>query len=332
MSATDAPGANPSWSVDGSPAPGIDPRCLQVRRAHFGNTIRFHAPGLKRYATSEYGHQDHQRFVSVSVTGSACALRCEHCAMKVLEPMGDLPRFDGSLYELCARLHARGARGVLVSGGCDQQGRVPLLAHVPDLVRVRRELGLLIRVHPGLPDEDTCRGLGEVGIDGAMLDVIGHRDTVRAVYHLDATPDDYDRALDRLERHGVPTVPHIILGLHFGRMLGEYRALEIVAAHRPKLLVLVILMPLSGTGMAAVTPPSLAEIGAFFAAARLRLPTTPVMLGCARPLGAMKEQIDRLAVACGLNGIAYPADGVVAHARAHGLEPEFIDACCGVSW
>jgi hypothetical protein len=310
----------------------VDPAGMALRRRNFPDTIRFFAPGLKRYRTSEYAGHDAAEFVSISVTGAACALRCEHCAMKVLEPMGDLPRSGQSLFELCRELRARGARGVLISGGCDREGRVPLAAHLPDLRRARQELGLLIRVHPGLPDEATCRGLGEIGIDGAMIDVIGHRDTAHMVYHLDATPDDYDRALARLERHGVPAVPHIVLGLHFGRMLGEQRALEIVAAHRPKLLVLVILMPLSGTGMAFVTPPPLSEIGAFFAHARRALPETPVMLGCARPLGAIKERIDRLAVDAGLNGIAYPADGVVAHARARGLAPEFVNACCGVEW
>lgn len=310
----------------------VDPACLAVRRRHFGDTIRFHAPGLKRYRTGDYRGHDEREFASISVTGAACALSCEHCATKVLEPMHALPRAAGSLFDLCARAKERGARGVLISGGCDAEGRVPLLPHVPDLVKARRELDLVIRVHPGLPDEATCAGLGEVGIDGAMIDIIGHADTVRDVYHLDKGPDDYDRALTRLEAHGVPTVPHIVLGLHFGRMLGEERALEIVAAHRPKLLVLVILMPLVGTGMQAVTPPPLDEIGAFFAKARLALPSTPVMLGCARPLGPQKLAIDRLAVACGFNGIAYPADGLVAYAHEHGLAPEFVNACCGVTW
>ena len=31
-----------------------------------------------------------------------------------------------------------------------------------------------------------------------------------------------------LERYNVPTVPHIILGLHFGSMLGEWKALEML--------------------------------------------------------------------------------------------------------
>lgn len=310
----------------------ISPTCMSIRRNNFPDRIRFHAPGLKRYQTSEYTTHDAAEFVSISVTGSACALSCEHCRMQVLHGMEDLSRFEGSLFELCARLAAKGARGVLVSGGSDSRGRVPLLGHMADLVRVRRELGLVIRVHPGLPDEATCRGLGEVGIDGAMVDIIGHEDTIREVYHLDATPQDYDDCLARLSEHGVPTVPHIILGLHFGRMLGEEEALRIVARHAPSLLVLVVLMPLNGTPMAGVVPPSLEEIGAFFQAARTALPSTPVLLGCARPLGHLKEQIDRLAVDAGLNGIAYPAEGIVAYARERGLEPDFVNACCGVSW
>ena len=312
--------------------PQIDPACMRIRRANFADRMRFHAPGLKRYSTSEFSCQDAAEFVSISVTGSACALSCEHCKMQVLHGMADLTRFDGSLFDLCAGLQERGARGVLISGGSDAKGRVPLLPHIADLIRVRRELGLVIRVHPGLPDEETCAGLAEVDIDGAMVDIIGHKDTIRDVYHLDATPDDYDALLERLNQNGVPTVPHIILGLHFGEMLGENHALEMVVRNQPEILVLVVLMPLGGTPMAGVTPPPLSEIGRFFAASRLALPETPVMLGCARPLGTVKEQIDRLAVDAGLNGIAYPADGIVAYAAGRGIEPEFINACCGVTF
>ncbi len=294
--------------------------------------IRFHAPGLQRYRTSEYADHDPAQFVSISVTGSACALACEHCNMAVLHGMTDLPRSNESLFSLCQSLAQRGARGVLISGGCDNQGRVPLMPHIPDLLRVRRELGLVVRIHPGLPDEQTCAGMAEIGIDGAMIDVIGHRETIREVYHLDAEPADYEAALARLDRHGVATVPHIVLGLHFGRMLGESEALAMIARHPPKLLVLVVLMPLTGTPMARVEPPPLGEIGAFFREARRALPGTPVMLGCARPLGQIKGEIDRLAIDAGLNGIAFPAEGVVAYAVDRGLEPEFVNACCGVSW
>jgi len=310
----------------------IDPACLEIRRAHFPDQITFHAPGLKRYKTSDYADQDPGEFVSISLTGTACALSCEHCKMSVLRGMTDLGRFEGTLFELCESLAGNGARGVLISGGSDRRGRVPLLRHVPDMKRIREELKLAIRVHTGLPDDQTCAALGEVDLDGAMIDVIGHTDTIQQVYHMDSEPEDYARALKQLEAHNVPTVPHIILGLHFGKMLGEWRALEMIAAHPPKLLVLVILMPLTGTPMAGARPPTADEIGAFFELARKTMPETPVMLGCARPLGPIKAEIDRLAVDAGLNGIAFPAEGILDYARQRGLEPNFVNACCGVSW
>ncbi len=303
-----------------------------LRRAHFPDEIVFHAPGLKRFKTLEYSGQDTARFVSISVTGTACALACEHCKTHVLEGMTSLPRFDGSLFDLCCELAERGARGVLVSGGCDSHGRVPLLRHIPDLIRARRELHLTIRVHPGLPDEETIAGLAEVGIDGAMVDIIGDDATIREVYHLDTTIDEYEAVLACLERHRVPAVPHIILGLHFGEMRGEWTALDMIARHARKFLVLVILMPLTGTPMMNVIPPPVAEIADFFALARRTLPDTPMMLGCARPLGKIKIEIDRAAVDAGLNGIAYPAEGIVAYAQQRALTPRFADACCGVQW
>jgi hypothetical protein len=321
-----APAANPPTT---SPALSA---AFALRRANFPDEVTFHAPGLKRFKTSEYDGQDVARFASISVTGTECALACEHCKTQVLEGMTALPKFDGSLFDLCRELAERGARGVLISGGCDKHGRVPLLRHIPDLIRIRRELGLTLRVHPGLPDEETVAGLAEAGVDGAMVDILGDDATIREVYHLDATAADYEAVLERLERHRVPAVPHILLGLHFGQMRGEWRALEMIARHARKCLVLVVLMPLTGTPMVGVTPPPVSELAEFFALARRALPATPVMLGCARPLGRIKVDIDRAAVEAGLNGIAYPAEGIIAHARARGLAPRFVDACCGVQW
>src|SRR3990172_10111785 len=149
--------------------------------------IVFHAPGLRRFKTSEYREQAITHFASISVTGTECALGCEHCKTQVLEGMTALPRFDGALFDLCCLLAERGARGVLVSGGCDKHGRVPLLRHIPDLIRARRELDFTIRVHPGLPDEETVAGLAEVGVDGAMVDIIGDGATIRGAYHLHTT-------------------------------------------------------------------------------------------------------------------------------------------------
>ncbi|MCP4417252.1 MAG: radical SAM protein, partial [Chloroflexi bacterium] len=78
--------------------------------------------------------------------------------------------------------------------------------------------------------------------------------------------------------------------------------------------------------------PSLDEIGSFFELSRRALPETPIILGCARPMGSMKVEIDKMAIDAGLNGLAYPADGMVEYARQQGVEPDFVNACCGISW
>ena len=304
-----------------------------LRRQHFPDEITFHAPGLRRYKTAEYTAHDHRSFVSISLTGAECALACDHCNMSILKSMIALPRSGGSLFDMCRELARQGAGGVLISGGSNKKGRVPLLKHIPDLVRARRELGLTIRIHPGIPDEETVAGLAEVGIDGAMMDIIGENDTIRDVYHLaNITTGDYENALALLDRYNVPSIPHIILGLHYGQMRGEYQALEIIARHRHKAVVLVILMPLSGAPMAHVTPPPVEEVMRFFAHARATLPQSRLMLGCARPAGQSKLQSDRAAVDAGFNGIAYPAEGIITYARQRGLQPKMINACCGVQW
>jgi uncharacterized radical SAM superfamily protein len=74
------------------------------------------------------------------------------------------------------------------------------------------------------------------------------------------------------------------------------------------------------------------EIRQFFVHTRLTLPQSPVMLGCARPVGQSKLQTDRAAVDSGFNGIAYPAEGIITYARQRGLHAKLVNACCGVQW
>ncbi|MEE9201801.1 MAG: radical SAM protein [Dehalococcoidia bacterium] len=291
--------------------------------------IHFYAPGLKRYQTAEFRQRTPAAFTAVSVTGEQCALNCDHCQGQLLHHMRPL-RHGESLFALCEVLARQGAQGVLVSGGAGPGGDVPLTPLAGELARIKAELGLRVLVHTGLVDEAQARALAQAGVDGALLDIIGSSETISQVYHLGAGVEDYRRSLALLAEHGVPSMPHIVLGLHYGRWLGEEAALEMVSAFPVAALVLVVLTPLDGTPMDEVAPPSVAEIGAFFRRARAALPTTPVLLGCTRPMGEVKVAIDRAAVDAGLDGIAYPARGIVRYARRRGLQPVFSEACCAM--
>ncbi|MFN3286057.1 MAG: radical SAM protein [bacterium] len=304
---------------------------FEVRRRHFPPVMEFYAPGLKRWETSEWKPTHPRRFLPVSVTGRSCALQCDHCKAKVLDGMLALPPSQ-SLFELARRLRAEGTEGLLVSGGSTRTGGVPLLPHLPDVQRIRLELGMRVVVHSGFVSPEVAAALARAGVDGVMLDVIGADETIREVYHLDRTVSDVERSLALLADQGLRIIPHIVLGLHYGRFLGEYRALDLVARYPVSTLVLVVLVPLSGTPMAALQPPPPQQVTEFFGDARRALPRTKINLGCARPMAAAKAVLDRAAVDHGLNGIAYPAEGIVEYARSRGLEPRFYEFCCSLTW
>jgi uncharacterized radical SAM superfamily protein len=198
--------------------------------------------------------------------------------------------------------------------------------------RIREELGMRVVVHSGVVSPQLADALAQAQVDGVMLDIIGAQETIRDVYHLQLAPADFDRSLALLAQRGLRIIPHIVIGLHFGRLLGEWRALEMIAGHPVSTLILVVLTPLTGTPMGRLRPPPVEDVADFFATARARMPDTPVNLGCGRPMGEVKVALDRAAIDHGLNGIAYPAQGTIAYARARGLEPELHEYCCSLTW
>lgn len=303
----------------------------QVRQDNFPAEMEFYAPGLKRWQTSEWVPSRPDRFRAISVTGSACALQCDHCQAKVLDGMISV-RLGQDLFDVASTLHARGSEGILVSGGSTRGGGVPLASHLRHVPRIREELGMRVVVHSGVVSPELAEQIAASGADAVMLDIIGADETISDVYHLDMTVEDFDRSLALLAERELRIIPHIVLGLHYGRFLGEHRALEIVGKYPVSTLILVVLVPLVGTPMAHLPPPPVNDVISFFETSRLAMPDTRINLGCARPMAAAKEVLDRAAVDLGLNGIAYPAEGAIEYARSKGLEPKLYEWCCSMSW
>jgi uncharacterized radical SAM superfamily protein len=302
---------------------------MESRLRTFGRDVYFFTPSLKHYRTDEVSTPADARFVPISVTGSSCRLMCDHCGAGILESM--IPALDPeALLRTGARLAARGVRGLLLTGGSDERGVVPLRPFAEAMRRLREEHGLTVIVHTGLVDDEDVGALMFAGVDAAMMDVIGDDATVRDVYHLDAGVSDFAASLARLVDSGIPTAPHVVVGIDRGRIVGERAALRLVARHAVASLVLVVLSPIPGTPMEHARPPGAAEVADLFDEARALFPTTPVLLGCARPEGEVKAGIDRAALEGGLNGIAFPAEGTVALAESMGLKPVFSDDCCAL--
>jgi hypothetical protein len=302
---------------------------LKVKKGFFPNSegkIRFYAPSFTHYKTSHF-HSTPIAFPTVSITGSSCALKCKHCGGKFLNTMISAPTPD-ELINVCASLKEKGSRGLLISGGCLQDGSVPLSKFTDAIAKVKRDTELTVTVHTGVIDYPTANGLAASGIDAALIDIIGSDETIREICRLNVKVDDYRRSLEALHNAGIPIIPHVLVGLHYGRIKGELQALKIISEHSPSAVIVIALMPTRGTHMENVNPPTPEDIVKVLTTARLMMPEIPIALGCMRPKGKHRIRTDTLAVEAGVNAIAFPTEEAIHLAESLELEITFSPVCC----
>jgi len=293
-------------------------------------SIRFSTPTFKAYASSELQGCGKNSFPAFSITAAGCALMCDHCEARILEPM--IPATSPEMLDRKVRdlILLQDLQGFLLSGGSNRRNEILYERFYPVIERLKRDHPYLrIAIHTALLDEPRARLMENAGVDTAMMDVIGAQDTIRDVYHLDRPVADFETTLAALCSTSMEIVPHIVIGLHYGRILGEENALAIVSRHAVHALVLVVVMPFYARAGTFLTPDAHA-VGRVFAAARRAIPDRQVLLGCARPAGLHKRLTDAYAVMAGLDGIAFPADGAVAAARAIGRSYHQEHACCSI--
>jgi len=306
-------------------------KAFQSRLNSFGKQLACYSPTAYPYQIKDHKQVRSNNFLSLSVTGTSCSLNCEHCDSQLLKGMEETLTPE-SLFERCLDIKNQGGEGVLISGGSDSTGHVPLGRFGQVIKRVKNDLDLQVVVHTGLVTPETAYQLADAGIDAAMLDVIGDDEVSSKVYHISDGPKKMRRSLDILEEHKIPTVPHILVGLNYGQLRGEIEALHMISKGNPSAVVIIALNPVRKTAMENVTPPSPEAIGRIMSVARLGFPEIPILLGCARPMGQHKIDTDMYAVRSGVNGIAMISQEGVDFARAQGLEPTFEDVCCSLAY
>jgi uncharacterized radical SAM superfamily protein len=300
-----------------------------VEQGRFLNSekrVRFYAPSFVFYKTN-YFRSSPNVFPSISITGSSCALKCQHCNGKVLDTM--FPALTPKeLVNLCGKLKRDGAVGCLISGGCLPDGSVPIDGFIDAIAEIKKDLGLTVVTHTGVVNFETAKRLKEAGVDSALIDIIGSDETINEVYHLDVSVGDYDSSLRAFHESGIPFVPHVLVGLHYGRLRGELEALKMISQYKPSAVIVIAFMPIRGTPMEKVSPPEPEDIIRVLASARLLMPGTPLVLGCMRPKGEHRKRTDALAVAAGVNAIAFPAEEAIKLAETMNLKMSFSSLCC----
>ena len=293
--------------------------------------VNFYTPTFKAFASSEITGCGKSAWPAVSITGGDCKLQCDHCKAKILEPM-IAARSPEDLWRVVNDQINGGAQGMLLTGGSNHRNEVEYDDYYSTIRRIKDTYPeFKIAMHTALVDMDIARRMEDSGIDAAMMDVIGSQDTITQVYHLKRTVDDFEKTLEYLVSTKLKVVPHIVLGLHYGHLLGEWNALEIIQRHKPQAVVLVVVMPFYAPENRPFVTPDSGEVGRFFMDARVALPDTPLLLGCARPPGRVKVEIDSYAVMAGLNGVAHPSDGMVELAVRLERDVRVTPACCSIA-
>jgi len=315
---------------DAALAPALVQRMEEAAASRPMAAIRFSTPTFKDYASAELKGCGKNSFPAFSITAGACALDCDHCQAKILEPM--LPATNPAMLDEKVRhlVERQNLQGFLLSGGSNRRNEIRYQRFYPVIEQLKRDYPhLRIAIHTALTDEAGAKAMESAGVDTAMMDVIGAEETIRDVYHLDRPVEDFEQTLAALCATSMEITPHIVIGLHYGRLLGEVNALDMIARHPVSALVLVVVMPFYARPGTFVTPAA-DDAGEIFLEARRRLPQQQVLLGCARPPGMHKRVTDAYAVMAGLDGIAFPADGVVAVTEAIGRPYHQEHACCSI--
>ncbi|MCL4441625.1 MAG: radical SAM protein [Firmicutes bacterium] len=277
-------------------------KAWEVRQANFPNVVEFDFPVSTK---------------AISVTGSQCHLQCAHCNGHYLNAMVPITDWRTGLN--------RNITSCLISGGCELNGKVPLIRYLP-LIKEIRQSRRRTNLHVGLLDDDEIEPLSQVA-DVVSFDFVGDNQTIQEVYGLDKTVEDYIRVYLGL-RQKVRVLPHICIGLRGGQISGEYKALEMLKQLGAEGLVFIVFAPTDGTDYADKQPPAMADVVRILCKAREEFADIPIHLGCMRPKGKYRLKLDELALRCGVNKIVQPTPAAIALAKELGLEVRNGEECC----
>ncbi len=266
-----------------------------------------------------------RRTLAVSVTGEECALHCNHCDGHYLQHMVPVgvarPVLETGEYS-----------SILLSGGVDRDGRLPLTEQLP-FIRWVRERGIHINAHVGLQSDEDMRVLAPL-FDRVSLDYVQDDATIQEVYHLQRTGADYlhtaegwaaafaggqDPESQVAGRRRI--VLHLTIGLKGGVLAGEFAAIDSLVAYHPASLVFLVLIPTEGTVYGNVPVVPVEAVESVFAYARKTLPSTDLILGCMHPrMAGYGEQLARLAAEYGFRG--------AVGEKTPGENSEQLEECC----
>jgi len=260
-------------------------------------------------------------FPSVSVTGIGCDQMCEHCRGSHLKGMKDVSG-DDLLFRLIDEMISSDAEGLLVSGGCDINGSVPVM-RVIDEIRYAHENGLKINVHTGFITKEDAERLVNAGVDAFSVDIHQDPAVIRNILHLDVPENAYSEMLDNIITAGGLPVPHLTAGFGTDDMI---RSAELILSKGIREAVLLALIPTKGT----ITENNLITEDAVLDSVHVLMNMgLNVTLGCMRPRS--HRSLERRCIEAGVRRIANTSRSTLEWARGKGMRITEKRTCCCIT-
>ena len=271
-------------------------------------------------------------FPSVSISGRACALNCRHCNGVYLRFMEGYTKPEEFLRAAMARME-KGAKGFLISGGCDRDGKMLNLPKFLPVIKELHDIGAIIKLHTGFVDEKMASRIAD-SVDIASMEAVGDDETIREIFHLNSGVEAYKQTFRNLKKSGAKYIaPHIAAGLHYGQLRGEFRALEYLRDIGPSTISIIVFSPTKGTEMENTPSPPPETVRAVVEKARKLFPDTHIILGALRPRGAStgvnhreRVAIELAALDGGITGIEMPSSIFLDVAEKRGWRIRHVEA------
>ncbi len=276
-------------------------KALETKQDKFGDKIEFAFPN---------------QTLALTTTGNECGLSCAHCNGHYLKNMTNIEDYDSK---------NRNISSFLLSGGCSTDGDVPLIKHLETIKKFKEE-GYKLNSHLGLVGETDIEEVCKY-IDMVSFDLVFDEETIKEVYKINKTKDDYIKTYEEIKKY-TEVAPHICIGLKGGEVKGEYEIIDYLTNEPPEIVTFIVLIPTKGTEYENVDPPNLDDVAKVLCDARIKLPNTKINLGCMRPRGRYRGDLDLLAIKCGVNKIVLPSKRAKNYAVEHNLEIIESKECC----
>lgn len=270
---------------------------------NFGNNIEFAYPS---------------QTLAVSITDTNCSLGCAHCNGHYLKNMTPIAEYEKDIKK-------RNITSILLSGGCSQDGDVPIDTHIETIKKLKQK-GYKLNSHIGLMNKENIDLVCNF-LDYVSFDLVFDEDTIKEVYKINKSREEYIATYEYIKKY-TKVAPHICIGLKGGKVKGEYEIIDYLEKNQPDQLTFIVLIPTRNTEYENVDPPNLDEVIDVLCETRIRLSKTKINLGCMRPRGKYRSDLDKIAIECGINKIVLPSKSCKNLALEMKLDIKESKECC----